>query len=605
MQEAAVVAGSDRVFLLYRKKRLGYKSFAVAASEDGIRFQDTGETAELRGENGLLRNLNECGSFRATSSQGVFFMSYTRKQGAKKRTLNIAAAHDATFWLTQGHFRDIEHSSTVVETPLPEHRYLMFFGDKQIHLASSHNLHQWHIYAKPVLMPRPDHFDEHPLEVARARLTDRGIELTYYTKKRAKLRTVYSIGVAVFDPKRPTKCIWRSEGPVWEQPSSWRHAVKPVGVADVRDQTLYYWQDRYGHLFVSLCVPGDKLQALSVEHRPELERHAGNPIISPRAGHAWESKATFNPAAVYENGRVHVMYRAIGDSDLSVLGYASSPDGIHFDERLSDPAYAPREGYEGKNVSHDGIPNQYQSGGTWGGCEDPRLTRIGDRYYMTYVAYNGWNYPRVALTSIAVKDFLAHRWKWKKAVLLSPSNEVHKNWVLFPEKIKGRHALMHSISPDILIEYFDSLEDLEKRKKTIRSRYGRASRAGAWDNWTRGAGSPPIRTDHGWLLFYHAMDVRDPDRYKLGAMLLDIADPTKVLCRSKVPVLAPDAHYENHGMKHGIIYSCGAVIKDKDLLIYYGGADMVSCVARAPIKDFLKKLVMHREPKFEIATVTS
>ncbi len=532
-------------------------------------------------------------------------MSYTRQRRAKKRTLNIAVAHDINFWLTQGYFQDIEHCSTVVETPLPEHRYLMFFGDRQIHLASSHNLRQWHIYSTPVLEPRPGEFDEHPLEPARARLTDRGIELTYYTKKQVKRQTRYSIGVAVFDPKRPTMCIWRSDGPVWEQPSSWRHAVKPIGVADIHDQTLYYWQDRYGHLFVSLCLPGDKLEALTVDHRPELARHDGNPIIRPNTGNRWESKATFNPAAVYEDGRVHLMYRAIGDSDLSVLGYASSADGVHFDERLSDPAYAPREGYEGKNVSHDGIPNQYQSGGTWGGCEDPRVCRIGDRYYMTYVAYNGWNYPRVALTSIAVKDFLAHRWRWKKAVLLSPSNEVHKNWVLFPEKIKGKYALLHSISPDILIEYVDSLDDLEKGRKKIRSCYGRAPRVGAWDNWTRGAGSPPIKTDQGWLLFYHAMDVRDPDRYKLGAMLLDLADPTKVLCRSKVPVLSPDAHYENHGMKSGSIYSCGAVVKDKDLFVYYGGADMVSCVARTPLKDFLKKILMHREPKLEIATVSS
>ena len=93
-----------------------------------------------------------------------------------------------------------------------------------------------------------------------------------------------------------------------------------------------------------------------------------------------------------------------------------------------------------------------------------------------------------------------------------------------------------------------------------------------------------MKTRLGWLLFYHAMDMHDPNRYKLGAMILDAEDPTKILYRSKVPVLEPDAYYENQGFKSGVVYSCGAVVKDDELFVYYGGADSVVCVAVANLE---------------------
>ena len=96
-----------------------------------------------------------------------------------------------------------------------------------------------------------------------------------------------------------------------------------------------------------------------------------------------------------------MVYRAIGESDVSVLGHASSFDGLHINERLDEPIYVPREPFEGASAAH---PYAYQSGGIYisggggmGGCEDPRLTRIGDRVYMTYVAYDGHSHPRVCI----------------------------------------------------------------------------------------------------------------------------------------------------------------------------------------------------------------
>ena len=99
----------------------------------------------------------------------------------------------------------------------------------------------------------------------------------------------------------------------------------------------------------AIPVPARKTEAV-----PVLKRFDGNPILEPQSTHWWESKAVFNPGAIYEQGKVHIVYRAIGDSDVSVLGYASSADGFHVDERLDKPIYVPREPFEGRwlGLSH-------------------------------------------------------------------------------------------------------------------------------------------------------------------------------------------------------------------------------------------------------------
>jgi len=332
----------------------------------------------------------------------------------------------------------------------------------------------------------------------------------------------------------------------------------------------------------------------------QLERHESNPIIEPREGNFWEMKATFNPGAIYADRRVHLLYRAIGADDISVLGYAASEDGITITERLDEPAFIP-------STTKKPDPNEpatlpaYCSGGGWnGGCEDPRLTLIDDKVYLMYTAFDGWGSIRIALSSIDLGDFLKKNWDWKKPALISPPGEIHKNWMLFPEKINGKFALLHSISPEIRVDYFDTLDELEREERVVTSRYDRISRTGSWDSWIRGAGPPPIRTKFGWLLFYHAMDIRDPDRYKLGAMILDANDPTKILYRTRVPILEPDMYYENSGFKSGVVYSCGAVVKDGELYVYYGGGDSVVCVAMANLDMFLDELRKYGTPHLAV-----
>jgi len=334
-----------------------------------------------------------------------------------------------------------------------------------------------------------------------------------------------------------------------------------------------------------------------------LERFQGNPILKPDHKHPWETKGVFNPAALYEDGKIHILYRAIGESDVSVLGYASSLDGLHINERLDKPVYVPREPFEGANPSHPHIsqsPGIYVSGGGgMGGCEDPRLTRIGEQVYMTYVAYDGHSHPRVALTSIYIDDFLSKRWNWKKPVLISPPHIVDKNACILPEKINGKYVIFHRVFPSILIDFVDNL-DFDGKTRWLEGQFKIPTRdlSSDWDNLKVGCGPPPIKTKDGWLLIYQAVGSNDESRYKIGAMLLDLKDPTKVLARTRSPILEPVAPYENEGFKSGVVYPCGAVVIEGHLFVYYGGADTFVCVASVKLEPFLQKLATdHKEPK--------
>ncbi len=320
-----------------------------------------------------------------------------------------------------------------------------------------------------------------------------------------------------------------------------------------------------------------------------LRKPHSNPIISPRHNNEWDGWQTFNPGVVQLDDKVHFMYRAIGPDGVSRLGYAASDDGFGIKERHPQPAYEHPNQKRSYNVF------SYFSGGSWGGGEDPRIVRVGneDALFMTYTACNGD--LRVALTSIKVDDFRNKRWNWTEPILLSPPGEVHKNWLIFPEKIKGKYAILHSINPEIKVEYRDTMEFDDTNY--IQSFHGGGKRRkNCWDRWLRGAGPVPIKTKYGWLLFYHAMD-NDWGKYRVGAMLLDQDDPTRIIARAKAPILEPNEHYENHGFKGGVVYASGAVVKNRKLLVYYGGADSYVCVAHTDFEEFINELKNHKEPK--------
>lgn len=330
-----------------------------------------------------------------------------------------------------------------------------------------------------------------------------------------------------------------------------------------------------------------------------LTKSSLNPILKPGT-HPWTAEAVLNPAAAVIADRTHLLYRAIGMDGVSRLGYASSPDGIFFDRRLSSPAYIARDPRGVPDRARRYSPVMYPSGGSWGGCEDPRMVTIDGRVYVTFNMFDGWDYIRVAALSISQHDFLMGKFAaWEGPHVLSKPNERHKNWVLFPEKIRGKFAIIHSIAPKIEIAYRDSIESIGVDEPFVESwvgaRHDLPAREHAWDSFIRSAGPPPLKTERGWLLFYHAIDERDPGRYQLGAMLLDLNHPERVLYRAAGPILSPNESYENAG-KPGIVYACGAVVRNGTLFVYYGGADKVVCVATTPLETFLNALVEGSQP---------
>jgi predicted GH43/DUF377 family glycosyl hydrolase len=327
-------------------------------------------------------------------------------------------------------------------------------------------------------------------------------------------------------------------------------------------------------------------------------RHTTNPLLKP-SEYDFEKEAVFNPAAVWDGERTHLFYRAIGSDGISRIGYASSKDGMTIDERLPYPVYAlensnPHLNAVGKERAEKLHPELVASGGSWGGTEDPRAVVIEDRMYLTFSAFYNWDALRIGMTSISLPDLQAKRWNWSPLSYLSPKGQVHKNWVLFPEKIKGKFAILHSISPTPTIDYRNVLSAIGKTEAEIESPQGARTkgRDGFWDNWVRGAGPAPIKTDKGWLVLYHATDrEKHSHEYQIGAMLLDLDNPQKVIARAPAPLLSPYAHYETNGAKPGIVYTCGATAYDDTLTVYYGASDNFVCAASTPLAAFLEKLI--------------
>ena len=300
-----------------------------------------------------------------------------------------------------------------------------------------------------------------------------------------------------------------------------------------------------------------------------LQRYKGNPIMAPKEENPWESIMVYNCAAVYEGGKVHIVYRAQGaKTGVSRLGYASSKDGFNIDERLDKPIFGPDPDSDLEYL----------------GIEDPRLTRIDDRIYLNYTAYGsnmGMVFPvtgvQLGLTSISVDDFLNKKWNWSEREY--PFYRVdNKNSFFFPKKVNGRYVLIHRIPPHIWIAYSDDLKTWDNQKILMSPEF-------EWEYFKIGGGAPPIKTEEGWLLIYHGVDRRM--QYRLGLALLDLKDPGKVIARYNKPFFQPEADYEINGVVPNVTFTCGAVTIDDTLFLYYGGADTVICVATAKIKDVL------------------
>jgi predicted GH43/DUF377 family glycosyl hydrolase len=171
---------------------------------------------------------------------------------------------------------------------------------------------------------------------------------------------------------------------------------------------------------------------------------------------------------------------------------------------------------------------------------------------------------------------------------------INKSAVIFPEKINGKYVVYHRIYPNLLVDYVD---DLNFDNKYLQAHHYIPPRKNFWDSKKIGAGAPPMKTQDGWLLIYQSVGYQDPGRYKIGAMLLDLDNPAKVIARTNSPIVEPVESYENDGFKAGVVYPCGAVTMKNKLHVYYGGADTVVCAASTDLDHFLKEMKRNREPK--------
>ncbi len=283
-----------------------------------------------------------------------------------------------------------------------------------------------------------------------------------------------------------------------------------------------------------------------------LDRVEQNPIFLPNPLNRWEALNVFNPAVIYHKALFHMFYRAQGLDYVSHIGYAVSQDGITWN-RLANPVLSPA------------------SADDYRGVEDPRVTEIEDVFYMAYTAY-GVNrfFPMFARSTNLII--------WERIGPLERAE--NKDHVLFPQKISGRFAAFHRRVPDIWIAYSHDLKQWEDHQRIVSPRPNND-----WDCERVGAGGPPIATEHGWLVIYHAFD--QDHVYRLGVMLLDLEDPTKVINRPKAAIFEPHESWEIKGDVPNVVFSCANPVVDGTVYVYYGGADRVIGLATISLEALL------------------
>lgn len=213
------------------------------------------------------------------------------------------------------------------------------------------------------------------------------------------------------------------------------------------------------------------------------------------------------------------------------------------------------------------------------GIEDPRITEIDGTYYIAYKAVS----PEGIGVSLAVtKDFKTFE---KKGMIFAPEN---LDVCIFPEKVNGRYVALHRPvprymgTPNMWVAYSPDLVSWGDHYFVM------GVQSDAWDSARIGGSAVPFKTEHGWLEIYHGATPENV--YCLGAVLLDLNEPHKVIARGKVPIMKPEAPYETTGFMPNVIFSCGALTNGDHVSIYYGSADEVTAGADISISDILDTL---------------
>jgi len=322
-----------------------------------------------------------------------------------------------------------------------------------------------------------------------------------------------------------------------------------------------------------------------------VKKSENNPIIKPSEKNHWESYATFNWCPIEDGKTTRVLYRAMSypeiltmdSSGSSSIGYAESRDGEKFTKRRQ--FIFPQEGWE-----------KY-------GCEDPRVTKIGDTFYIFYTALStipfGADGIKVGLAK--TKDFK----KIDEKHLITPFNA--KAMTLFPKKINGKFVAILTVNTDrppsnVAIAVFNKEEDMWSQDY--------------WNLWYKNlddhvidprrndkdhieVGAPPVWTKDGWLLVYsyiqHYFDGGERI-FGIEAILLDHKDPTKIIGRTKGPLIAPGIE-EKSGNVPNVVFPTGSLIRGKKLEIYYGSSDTTCFKASVSLDNLLTSMQPEKAKK--------
>jgi predicted GH43/DUF377 family glycosyl hydrolase len=249
---------------------------------------------------------------------------------------------------------------------------------------------------------------------------------------------------------------------------------------------------------------------------------------------------------------------------ISHLRLAKSRNGIEIDSIAETPT-----------IFSEGLYEEF-------GVEDARITHIGDRFYITYVAVSRHG---IVTALASTKDFV----QFKKHGIIFPTE--NKDVVIFPEKVGDNYVAFHRPlsanpfgPPEMWMAYSPDLTHWGQHHCLIEG-------GSDWDSMKVGAGAPPIRTKEGWLEIYHgsykANETDNVGVYCAGAALFDLDNPEKLIDKSKHPILTPETEYERSGFLASIVFPTGIVVEGDELLIYYGAADTYTAVTKLSLQDIL------------------
>ena len=294
-----------------------------------------------------------------------------------------------------------------------------------------------------------------------------------------------------------------------------------------------------------------------------LLRWEGNPAITAE-DIPFRANTVFNGTPIDTPEGVYLLLRVEGQQGYSFFALARSVDGFHF-EIDPEPVMLP---------SRSGPFAPYEIKG----IEDPRVTVIDGVCYVVYTAVGDCG-PRIAIAK--TDDYVNYE---RIALVSEPGN---KDGILFPRKINGRYVRFDRPiglgKGSIWISYSHDLTYWGDSEVVI------SPRPGYWDDYRVGASVTPIETEEGWLEIYHGVKMTSAGPiYRVGTILLDLDDPSKVIKHGNRPILSPREDYERVGDVGNVCFACGAVLSDNgDMKIYYGAADTSICIATCTLDQIL------------------